>query len=267
MRHCAALVICALAGLAPPRADAAWPQPRGEALIITTLSDYRADARFDAAGLRAPAAAYRKQELSIYGVYGVTQSLSLGAQPTFTRLYARPIPGATRQTTNALSHIELFARQRVWAGDDWVLSVQGLIKLPAAKAVEREPLIEASNRDTEARLLFGQSGRLFGREHFSVAEAGWRARSNGASDQLRTGLTYGIRPWPRWQLIAQNFSTLSTRRNGNPDPFNFDLHKAQLSILRDLPRGFSVQLGGYSEYAGRNIGAGDALFVALWSRF
>lgn len=267
MRAITAWMIGLLAMLAPLRATAAWTQPKGEALIITSISDYLADARFDAAGRRAAAGEYRKQELSVYGVYGFTESLSLGAQPTFIRLYASPAIGEGRQTTNALSHVELFARQRLLAGGGWVFSAQALIKLPGEKAVEREPLIESSNRAAEGRLLFGRSGRVFEREYFSALEAAFRARGDGEADQARADATFGIRPWPGWQLIVQSFNIVSTNRGGDLEPGNFDLYKAQASVLRDLPRGFALQLGGFSEYAGRNIGAGDALFVALWSRF
>lgn len=256
-----------LAVLASPCATAAWTQKKGEWLIISTLSNYRASARFDAFGLRAQSGAYSRQELSVYGVYGVTDALTLGAQPAFTRLRAQDGAGAGREISSGLSQIEMLARQKLADGENWVLSAQALVKLPGTDAAGREPLIKESSRDFEARLLYGRSGYLFDRAYFSETEAGFRARTNGAAGQLRADVTFGIRPWPRWQVIAQNFSTLSTSRSGGSGPENFDLYKAQASILHDLPRGFSVQFGGYSEYAGRNTGAGNALFVALWSRF
>lgn len=267
MRCVAAWVIGMLAMLASPHATAAWPQKKAGWLIISTLSNYQAKARFDAFGLRVESAGYSRQELSVYGVYGVTDALTLGAQPSFTRLNAQAGIYTGRETRTGLSHIEMLARHKITDGENWVLSGQGLVKLPGANAAGREPLIKESGRDFEARLLFGRSGTLFERAYFSVAETGFRARGNGAADQLRADVTFGIRPWPRWQVIAQNFSTLSASRSVISGPGDFDLYKAQASVLRDLPRGLSVQLGGYAEYAGRNTGAGNALFVALWSRF
>lgn len=267
MRHGAAWVLAVLAGLAASPAHAAWPQPKGEALIITSLSSYRADTRFNEFGLRAPDRGYRKQELSVYGVYGLTGYLTLGAQPVYAQIYTKPAIGIASERTNGLTSVELFARQRIVTGDNWIFSAQALVKLPGSHAAGREPLVEASNKDAEGRLLYGSSGRLFGREYFSVTEAAYRARSNGASDQIRADATFGIRPWPKWQLIAQNFSTIAITQRQSAGPENFDLYKAQLSILHDLPRGRSVQLGGFNEYAGRNTGAGNGLFVTLWSRF
>ncbi len=267
MRHGAAWVLAVLAGLAAAPAHAAWPQPRGEALIITSLSSYRTNNRFDEFGLRAPGHGYHKQELSVYGVYGLTGYLTLGAQPVYAKIDAKRTAGTASERTSGLTSIELFARQRIVTGGNWILSAQALVKLPGTLDAGREPLVETSNKDAEGRLLYGSSGRLFGREYFSVAEAAFRARSNGTSDQIRADATFGIRPWPKWQLIAQNFSTIAITQRQSAGPENFDLYKAQLAILYDLPRGRSIQLGGFSEYAGRNTGAGYGLFVALWSRF
>lgn len=252
-------------------ANAAWPQPEGETLIISTLSDYTADARYDELGRRTPASGYHKQELSFYTVYGLSESLTLGAQPTFFRLNSRPGFGLGKREMSGFSHIELFARQRLFSGNGWLVSSQVLVKLPGPKATEREPLLEASNKDAEGRLLFGRSGRLgkhlLDLEYFSSFEAGYRARNSHAADQLRGDMTIGIRFLPRYQLIAQGINIHSVKKPDSFDSTAYDLYKAQLSLLRDLPHGVAVQVGGYSEYAGRNIGAGNALFMAIWSRF
>lgn len=254
-----------------PCAEAAWPQPKGELLIISTLSDYSAKARFDATGVRAQAARYHKQELSFYSVYGVSDALTLGAQPVFVRVRARSAIGGGQESADSLSHIELFGRQRLFSGVGWVFSAQALVKLPSPGAVEREPLLESSNRDFEARLLSGRSGssgkRLFNLEYFSTLEAGIRLRDHGAADQGRLDATFGLRVWPGYQFIAQSFNTVALHPGNGQDASAFDLYKAQISILRDLPKGMAVQIGGFSEYAGRNISAGNAFFLAVWSRF
>lgn len=254
-----------------PQALAAWTQPRGEGLVITTLSTYHADARFDALGRRADAGGYEKQELSVYGVYGVTGALTLGAQPVLTRVHARSALGGRREAMFAVSHAELFARQRILSGENWVFSAQGLVKIAGGNAVDREPLLESSHRDLEGRLLYGQSGRtgryLFDLEYFSSLEAGLRARSNGAADQWRADAAFGVRFREHYQLIGQSINSISLREAEASDAGSFDLYKAQVSLVRDLPERVSVQVGAAHEYAGRNISAGDTLFIAIWSRF
>lgn len=248
-------------------AFAAWPQPRGELLTITTLTAYQADTRFNATGQPAETGDFRKQELSLYAAYGLSEKLTLGAQPNLVRVQARPLAGARKRSRTGLSNIELFARYALRTGEGWIVSAQALTKLPGPTATEREPLLESDNRDIETRLLFGQSGLVWGREYFRSVEAGYRFRSAGASDQIRVDITAGFRPWPRWQIIGQSFNIVSTRRGNGSDPTEFDLYKAQLSLLRDLTPRAALQVGGYTEYAGRNIGAGDALLASVWLRF
>lgn len=257
--------------LSPQQGLAAWTQARGEGLIISSLSHYRSEARFDAAGKRAEAGGYEKQELSVYGIYGVTDALTLGAQPVLTRVHARSAFGGGRQNMLAFSQIEFFARQRVVAGENWVVSAQGLVKLAAPDAVDREPLLETSRREMEGRLLYGRSGRtgkyLLDLEYFSSLETGLRARSNGAASQWRGDAAFGVRFQKHYQLIGQSINSISLRELDVSDASAFDLYKAQISLLRDLPRGVSVQMGAAREYAGRNISSGGALFMAIWSRF
>lgn len=260
-----------VAAVGSAQAHAAWPQPKGETLIISTLSIYQAKARFDALGRRSPAGDYRKQELSVYSVYGLTGELTLGVQPDFVSVRARPGPDKGRKTVNGLSNIEFFLRQQLFTSEGWVISAQGLIKLPGARPFEREPLLEKRSRDAEGRLLIGNSGRLgkhlLDLEYFSSIEAGYRARGKGASGQWRAGAAFGVRPWPAYQLVVQSFNIVSAKAPDDFDPDRYDLYKAQVSLIRSLPNGMAVQAGGYSEYAGRNIGAGSALFIALWARF
>ena len=254
-----------------PRAFAAWTQPKGEGLVIATFSTYYADARFDALGGRAEAGGYEKQELSVYGVYGLTEALTLGAQPVLTRVRARSGFGGAREAMFAVSHAEFFVRQRILSGENWVFSAQGLVKIAGSGAVDREPLLENSRRDLEGRLLYGQSGRL-GKslrdmEYFASIETGLRARSNGAASQLRGDAAFGVRLHKHYQLIGQSINSISLRATDGSDASAFDLYKAQISLLRSLPGGITVQIGASREYAGRNISSGGALFMAIWSRF
>lgn len=253
------------------QAQAAWLQSKGDTLIISSLSNYSADARFDTLGRRAPDAAYRKQELSFYGVYGLMDRLTIGAQPSFYRVHARSVSGANRQSMYGLSNVEIFARGSILKGDYWILSGQVLGKIPGARGADREPLLENASRDLEARLLFGQSGRfvkqLLNLEYFSSIEAGYRARDRQNADQLRAEATFGVRPLRKYQIIFQSFNVLSLQSPDGLDPTAYDLYKAQLSVVRELPNNLSVQVGGFSEYAGHNTSAGNALFIAIWSRF
>jgi len=265
----AMLVLCLWINSAP--AWAAWLQTKGEGLIISSLSSYHSNARFDRLGLRSPGRDYRKQELFLYGEYGLADRLTLGAKPVFFRLRTDNLNRAGQQGMKGLSQVELFARTRIFVGDFWIVSAQALVKIPGANSFDREPFIEAPSRDLEGRILFGRSGRLarqsLNLEYFSSIEAGYRVRDRNAAGQWRADATFGVRPVQKYQIIVQSFNILSSRGPDDSDPTAYDLFKAQISAVRDLPHGMALQAGVSSEFSGRNIGAGNALFLAVWSRF
>ena len=271
MRRWALMLICWLAGACLTQANAAWLQSKGASLIISTLDSYSSDARFDALGRRAPATGYHKQELSVYGVYGLSDALTLGAQPRFFRLAGPSGAGGGRRYTSGLSQLELFVRARILAGDYWIVSTQALVKIPGARAFDREPLLQSSSRDFEGRLLFGHGGwlpsQLLRLKYFTSFEAGYRLRDRNAADQWRADATFGVDPFENYQIIFQSFNTVSAGRRNSAGSSSYDVYKAQISIVRNLPRRMALQFGGFTELAGRNTGAGNAMFVAVWSRF
>lgn len=266
MRFLVAGIVCVMMVACLTQAHAAWLQTRGTALIISSLINYSSDARFDAFGQRVSGVRYRKQEASIYSVYGVSNSVTLGAQPSFYSL-----GGAGRNKTLGLSYIELFARTKVWVGDFWIVSAQALVKFPGANSFDREPFIEAASRDMEGRILFGRNGSLLPHKldlrYFTSIEAGFRRRDGNASDQLRADTTFGLNLSQDYQMILQSFNIAALGGKQVKPATDYDLYKAQISVVRKLPRAMSVQFGGFTEFAGRNTGAGNALFLAVWSQF
>jgi hypothetical protein len=264
-------LICALSCVCQAPAQAAWLQSKGTSLIISSLSSYHADKRFGADGLRTDASGYRKQELSIYGVYGASNGLTLGAQPSFFRLGNKTRPGATKTHMKGLSYVELFARAGLFKGDYWILSTQALVKIPGSGAFDRDPVRKSTSRDLEGRLLFGRSGRLppqlLNLKYFTSFEAGYRLRDRDTADQWRADATFGANTSRNYQILFQSFNTISVDRRAGELSSAYDIYKAQVSVVRELPWGMAIQFGGLSEISGRNTGAGHALFTALWSRF
>lgn len=258
-----------LAGQAP--AQAAWLQSKGASLIISSLNSYRVNERFDAAGLRTDAGDYRKQELSIYGVYGASNRLTFGAQPGLIRLSNKTGPGAEKTHMKGLSYVELFARAGLFNGDYWILSTQALIKIPGSGAFDRDLARESSSRDLEGRLLFGRSGRLplqlLNLKYFTSFEAGYRLCDGNTADQWRADATFGVNASSKYQVLFQSFNIISVDRRAGELSSAYDIYKAQVSAVRELPLGMAIQVGGLTEFSGRNTGAGNALFMALWSRF
>lgn len=240
----------------------AWTQPKGEGLAILTFGHYEAEETFDRTGERHEMARFAKQELRAYMVYGLTDRLTLGVEPTLRRVrtaYAPPKSGWAEG--------DLFARYRLWQAGEAVLSAQGLVKIPSSDERLTEPGRETRDIDAEGRVLFGSNLALLGLPAFGVAEVAYRRRFGAAADEMRADFTLGLRPWHRWMLLAQSFNIVSMRNPDTPDAPDFDQYKAQGSVVYELTPRIGLQIGAFTEYAGRNVGAGRSAFLALWLRF
>lgn len=271
MRRWWVWLICALSWVCQEPAQAAWLQSKGSSLIISSLNNYHSNKRFGADGLRADVGGYQKQELSIYGAYGISNGLTLGAQPSFFRLSNTPRSGATKAHMKGLSYVELFARAGLFMGDYWILSTQALVKIPGSGAFDRDPVRASASRDLEGRLLFGRSGRLpsqlLNLKYFTSYEAGYRMRNRNAADQWRADATFGAHLTGNYEILFQSFNTISVDRRAGELSSAYDIFKLQVSVVRELPRGVAIQFGGLSEISGRNTSAGHALVMAIWSHF
>lgn len=264
IRPAAALAM--LLGAAPAAWAGAWPQEPGAWQIITTTTAYRVStAGFDPQGQPTGGRRFRKIEFGPYIEYGLSPSWTLGAQPRLTLAESRA-QGRTRRT-GGLADSDLFLRRVIARGERDVLSLQGLVALPGGYDPDDDPSLGTGTADLELRLLYGRGFDLGGgASAFTEVQGGYRHRPGNPADQVRIDLTAGVRPVPNWLLLAQNFSQFSVR-NARADGPDFDLHKLQLSVVHDLSRSLSLQIGAYREYEGRRIALGTAAFAALWIRF
>ena len=248
----------------------AWTLPEGTGQAINTLTFYRVDRRFDEDGERRSSTRFEKIEFSPYIEYGLRDDLTIGTQPSFQ--YLRQESGDDFVTNSGFADVDLFVRQRLWQDEGRVFSVQAYVSLPTGYNGDAQPALGDDQIDLELRLLFGQGLTLSGRNAFYNIEGAYRWRLEAPADEVRLDLTAGIRPNADWLLLAQSFNTIGVGNEGSrgivqtsgPD---YDIYKLQLSGVRQLSGDLFVQLGGYTEYAGRNTGAGNAVFTALWITF
>ena len=260
----AALICTSVIAASTASAHAAWVEPRGDLLTISALTAYRADAFFESGGHTRQTERFEKFELSSYLAYGYSDKLTIGAQPTFVRVRTTSSRGTPSRTT--LDKIELFGRREIRKGNGWVVSTQFNTKIRSNNSGRIDRRERPNYRDIEVRLLWGHSGQWRRRDYFFSAETGYRYRTGGAADQIRLDATAGFRPTRDWQLLLQNFNINATTQSGDPGT-RFNLHKLQFSVLKDISRSTALQLGGFTELAGRNTGAGRAIFGSFWRRF
>lgn len=257
----AALVVAVLAAPAGARA-AAWTQPEGQGLFIGTATLTSAEHQFqEGRAVRRPD--YTKTETTFLLEYGLTGRLTLIAQPS---IRTTRIGGASGDDFAGLGYTDLGARWRLWQGAGGVFSVQGLLRLPGATDARRAAQIGHTGAEIDLRALFGQGFALGGRPAFVNVEAAYRLRLGDAPDEYRVDVTFGLRPAPRWLLLAQNFAVASNGSGRGPFAAYW-YTRAQVSAVYELGGGWSVQAGAARVYAGDNMLRETNAILALWRRF
>ena len=84
--------------------------------------------------------------------------------------------------------------------------------------------------------------------------------------EFHADLTFGVRLAPRWLLLIQSFNVLS-EGSGTWGFSSYDYEKAQLSVVYAVSAALSLQVGGFSTYAGRNAIQENGLVLGAWHKF
>jgi len=249
-----------LACAGSPAQAGAWLQEKGEGLlIVTTLLD-RADSRYGPDGAPVDDGYFHKDETSAYLEYGVTARLTGVARLAWQSVDRRR--GASLDTASGLAASELGLRAGLWRSRRQVATLQVMALVPGVgENVSNRPLGEGG-RAWEVRGLWGRS---YGVSQFADIQLAHRWREAPDLDEVRLDVTWGWRPAPRWQVLAQGFSVWSVEaeRPGRPD---FNQHKLQLSIGREIA-GTEYHAGVFATPAGRNTLDERAVFLSVWRRF
>lgn len=265
-----ALLLLGLVGVAGQAQAAAWTLPEGDSQLIVTNGYFSSDTYKDHRGDSQTQPTYRKYESQLYLEHGLQDGLTLGASV--------PVFSASQRILNqsesamGLGDIELFARQRIFQNQDFIFSLQPLLKIPGFYNEDDPLAIGRHQFDAELRaLLGGNFGE--GDRHYWNMEAAYRHRMEAPGDEWRIAAALGFRVAEDWQLISEMFGTFAVDGAGGSAPIllnntaDYDLLKLQLSALYWYSPQWGLQLGAnHSAYA-RNTGEGQTYFMAIWYRF
>ena len=260
-----ALALIALASVPQAATAGAWPQAPDQWQVIQQLTLYQAITQgFDNKGRPVSAGRYTQFEYSPYIEYGLSDRWTLGAQPRVQTVW-NGTSGNTRRT-DGLAQANLFARYTAWRGTNDVVSIQAQYGQRGA-ATSKSPQVAYSSTEYELRLLYGHGFDFGGGwTGFTDIEVAGRARSGTSADELRIDVTAGVRPRFDLLFLLQSFSTIGLK-DQSPGGSNYDITKLQLSAVYSLTPAVAIQIGGYTELAGRNVSLGNAGLVALWLSF
>lgn len=242
-------------------ADAgAWPQEKGEGLlVITTLMD-RADQGFGPDGETVDDGYFYKDETAAYLEYGLTARTTWVSRVAWQSVERRQ--GSRVDAARGLSASELALRHQVWSDGPDTLSFQAGVLLPGSgENVSNQPL-GSGETAWEARALWG---RRLSPSQFADVQLSHRWRGGEDLNEARLDLTWGWQPAERWQVLAQSFSVWSVEaaRPGRPE---FQQHKLQVSVGRQWGD-VEYHLGIAATPAGRNVINERMAFLSVWRRF
>lgn len=258
LQICAAIALFLFAGAAERVSAQAFTQPEGEGRVIATAIYSHSDKAFDDNANSVDIADYEKTEIYLLGEYGVTDDLTLLVTPSYRGV---SIDGG--DDDDGFGFLDLGARYRVAAGDNYVLSVQGLVRIPGNE--RWNGFAQVGQTDTEFDLR-AQGGASFGDGHFAILEGGYRLRTGDPPDEFHVDATLGFRAAPRWLFIANSFNVISNGAGEGIFPEQ-RYHNIYASAAYEASPRLTFQFGGVATVAGRNALRERGFFAGAWFRF
>jgi len=240
--------------------------PAGQGEIITDASFSDSTRAFDANGRLIPIPAYRKFTLGTYIEYGLTDRITLVAQPSVDTAHQdlqQPEPPVVAAS-------DLGARIGLVSFGSTVLSVQALGHLPFVASARQAGYFDQNLvPGADLRLLLGHGFTLGNAPAFFDAEVSHEWQGDGLPQEWHVDLTVGLRPYPRVLVMLAGFFVVAGPPSGACSAWTacWRWLKLQPSIVYDLSAHWSAELGVFATVAGINAGRELGPMVALWYRF
>jgi hypothetical protein len=255
------LVLIAICLTAQPALGGAFLQRPGMVLAIQELRFSGSLQAFDSRGRLRPVASYQKFTLDTALEYGLTDWVTLLARLEAASVFNEGPPAAFYR---GLGMSELGARVELWGSRDrsLIFSAQAMARWPGAGA-GNAAASGMTAVETDWRLMAGGSFDVRERAGFWSIEGGLRKRSGPEPDEARLELATGLQVFDLLQVIVQGFHILIPR---TPLNLHSQSHKAQLSLLFNPGRAWSLQAGAFRTLAGVNARQEKGLAVAFWRR-
>lgn len=250
----------------------AWTQAVKQGLFIPNISYYSTSKFFDNYGNKQSQNKYSKYELNPYVEYGLHDKLTIGANIFLQRASQYDSDKAKNQPNWGIGDSEFFLRKEIWQKNDFVFSIEPILKLPSLDKKSDQPQIGSKNYDTELTFSGGYSFKAWQFDHFINLDVGYRHRFGTPHDQLKFAATAGILITKNTKIMTQFFST-SRLKNAQQSTFtqssgdDYDLAKLQISTIYEVDDKLSLQVGAFSHIAGRNIGGGNGAILSANQRF
>jgi len=265
MKSSLTVATCAISILGSSAASAgAWLVEKGRQHHYNALHYYETSVFTNDKGVSNSTDLYRKYESINLFEYGFSDSITLGAK--YGYIYA----SQSGNTDKGLTDPELLARIQLWKDQKSIFSLQPTIKIPLSESKKDRPF-STGEFDTEIRLLWATS-IAEKRKPFINVEAAYNIRGGPSNpDEVKIDATGGIQLSTELMAVAQLFSTISAGHEAisitNRNPSDFYTQKLEFSLVRQINKKTSIQLGIYGETFNENSSRGSGAFISFWSKF
>ena len=244
----------ALVGAAPAAASP-WNRGDGDIFVANRLDYFRSS---------TDVSAYSRLDSDAYVEWGVTDRWMAGGKVVFGSAFIEDATGA--RTVSGFGESDVFVQRQLQRGKHsaTALRVAGVWSGDVTDGAR--PGEQAGGFDIDLRALHGRDIILKPFKVLVAAEAGYRRRLSGAGDQARAEFLVGIEPSRCFLILLEAQSIISVRNNA-PGFDDFDLFKAQGSLVWRASRRWSLVAGARTEFGARNIVPGDAILLGFWTEF
>jgi hypothetical protein len=241
----------------------AWTLDAGTGQMVVTDTLSRGIDIFDAARNLQPTPRYTKDELQGLFEYGATDWFTVILEPMLQHVdIAAPVDA---QRTG-LGYSEFGGRVRLFQGDSWVISGQTTLRVPGTFDRSNPAALGYTDTQVDVRALVGYAFKLGAWPAFLDVQMAQRFSLGWQPDEFRADITFGVRPAPKWLLLAQSFNVVSEGAGTWGFPA-YDYYKLQLSGVYSVTPKLSLQLGAFTTYTGRNALQDNGLVMGAWYRF
>ncbi len=236
-------------------------QRQGMLLVIHEFTSTIALQAFDRRGQLTRAPLYAKYTADTALEYGALDWLTFLGRLEAARVYTQGPPIAYYRGPGMS---ELGARVELGRAlhGDVVFSAQALLRLAGARTAN--PAAAGLNRsESDWRLMMGGSFDLRDAPGFWSIEAGPRRRGGVEPDEWRAEAVAGFFLLDRLQIVGQTSSVLATKTALTPQS---QAHKAQISLVLNPGRPWSLQAGTFRTVLGVNARRETGVMLAWWRR-
>lgn len=207
---------------------------------------------------------YQRIDSETYLEFGLTPNWMIGGLASHGVSVSQSAAGTFTQT--GLNEAQIYAQRQVQRGDRSATSLKISGVRSGRLSLDAQSGAPAPNFEVEIRALHGRNVVSKPFKIFTTLETGFRKRLGGDADQVRVDALIGVEPSPRLMILleAQSIASLGNEEPGFAD---YDLVRAQASVLLRWKPRWSFVAGGRKEISTRNVVPGAAVYFGVWSQF